>query len=213
MPFYVSQHKSNKMNRFHNKLNHVAKRSEGQAKDGGSLLVKNQQCVNQFLANSLHGEPFLGDENIYGSYRYLEKLDERVKKTAEHAAQVAADRVKKAEADAASAALVAIIVAKSKAELRIKKQMLEVEKDLASIRAKADEQRKRSALDVKKMRGERTKKNHFNNKTKTFKKFKPVKSSPLGYEKKYKKCCRSKGSTKDLRRAVLTKNLRRAVSP
>jgi hypothetical protein len=176
-----------------------------------SLLVKNKQCPANFLVNSLHGEAFLGDETIYGSYRYLERLNtesnERVKKAAEHAAQVAADRVQKAKADAAltaSVALVAIIVAKSKAELQISKEMLECKKQLALITAKANEQRKRSALDVKKMRGERTKKNH---------RFKPLRTSPLGYEKKYKKCCRSNGSTKDLRRAVLTKDLRRAVSP
>lgn len=174
-----------------------------------SLLVKNKQCPANFLVNSLHGEPFLGDETIYGSYRYLERLytesNERVKKAAEHAAQVAADRVKKAEADAASAALVAIIVAKTQSELQIQKEMLECKKQLALITAKANEQRKRSALDVKKMRGERTKKNH---------RFKPLRTSPLGYEKKYKKCCRSNGSTKDSsRRAVLTKDLRRAVSP
>ena len=200
------------MNRFNTQVNRDTQQTQQtEGKDGGSLLVKNAQSSRHFLLNSLHGEPFIGSETIYGSFRYLEKLDTESKQVM-FIPPFKPSAVKILEipfvnpppVEDTTESLVATIVAKTKAELRIEKEMLEINKKLASIKAKANEQRKRSALDVKKMRGERTKKNH---------RFKPLRTSPLGYEKKYKKCCRSKGSTKDLRRAVLTKNLRRAVSP
>ena len=199
------------MNRFNTQVN---RDMQTEGKDGGSLLVKNAQSSRHFLLNSLHGEPFIGSETIYGSFRYLEKLDTESKQvmfippfkpSAEVKSLVKILKipfVNPPPVEDTTESLVATIVAKTKAELRIEKEMLEINKKLASIKAKANEQRKRSALDVKKMRGERTKKNHFNNKIKPLKKFKPLRTSPLGYEKKYKKCCRSKGVTKDLRRAV-----------